>query len=681
MEHHDRAEEELYDLFTRTEDAGAFEELASRMREPAFRVARCLCRNDSLAEESVQEAFIKMAMKKNSFQARGAGSFKIWFLSVVTNSAKMAVRSEHRAERKKRKVAAEPSVQCFHDSSDSSDVRKTEMRAALEQALDGLDEYLRMPLLLHYVEGLQQNEVATVLKTSPQMVSRRIQNGLDRLRARLEQGGVSLSVGVLCGALAKGNIFIPPARLAQRLVEMTRNPKAFAQTVSVAARSARAGTGAWTFPLLAAVAASIVGAVVWFLWAQSPEVMPPEAKVKAGYRRFYDFNDGLPAEFAPAGESCEWVKDNVINGTGGAFFRHEGGGRVPALRLPIDAPDKCSVEFDCRFVSLPAFLSGVWMNPAAADGLPDECWFYQTQTVDGANITQGPVRLELFFSRSEGFVGTAWNGVPFFQRTYDVKDIEAIPNATRVVLLSNAVIDNLTVSEAGAELEERWRRWRAEQSVFQAVYSFDLPTFDGLSVLKKSALIDYDLVGDYELVVAQGVNGSGALLNKGAVPLNISLSPAQRKGEATGQCLRFDWRPLAPAALRPAALNVFWIKTKTKDKKLAVSEAMASPAPNRLHRLFLNLPEASINKEALDQWHEVVLLLGARTRCFVDGKLFAVWDDPHESAGIGGLIVRIQGCCLIDNLQLTQGIANAEEEQTMLKKYRLTPDKVFHALP
>ena len=65
------------------------------------------------------------------------------------------------------------------------------MYAALDEELAGLPERLRVPLVLHYLEGKTQDEVARILGCSRSVALRRLAKGEAILRKRLERRGLS----------------------------------------------------------------------------------------------------------------------------------------------------------------------------------------------------------------------------------------------------------------------------------------------------------------------------------------------------------------------------------------------------------------------------------------------------------------------------------------------------------
>ena len=174
-------DEALYERYLRQNDREALEELVSRWKRPAFLVARCICGNPALAEEAVQETFLKILARQGPFRNQGAGSFRAWFLSLATNCARMARRAEARKKVNPREYASRKGM----DARTAKPVAGRECRLVLAGALEGLAEHCRTPVVLHFMQGLRQKEVATRLGISQQMVSRRIEDGLLKLRLQL----------------------------------------------------------------------------------------------------------------------------------------------------------------------------------------------------------------------------------------------------------------------------------------------------------------------------------------------------------------------------------------------------------------------------------------------------------------------------------------------------------------
>ena len=168
-----------------TGDRSALEALVARWHGTAFRVACCVCRNADWAEEAVQDAFLKLLTRKARFADRGPGSFRAWFLSLVTNCARMARRAEDRAARRR---SVDPEAYCRRKGWDLNPQAVSgcgTWGTGLSQALNDLEERWRKPVKLHFLDGMPQKEMAAVLGVSQQSVSRRLERGLALLRLHL----------------------------------------------------------------------------------------------------------------------------------------------------------------------------------------------------------------------------------------------------------------------------------------------------------------------------------------------------------------------------------------------------------------------------------------------------------------------------------------------------------------
>lgn len=172
-------DEELYTRFTVHGERAAIETLVRRWHGAAYRVSRCLCPNDTLAEEAQQNAFLELTSARSPFENRRPGSFRAWFLRLVANKARMVMRCERRAQRKKRAAFIH---RCAPYNGTTSVTFFDDLRAELRQVLARVEERWRTPVELHFLDGLTQREVASRLGVSQQMVSRRIARGLELLR-------------------------------------------------------------------------------------------------------------------------------------------------------------------------------------------------------------------------------------------------------------------------------------------------------------------------------------------------------------------------------------------------------------------------------------------------------------------------------------------------------------------
>lgn len=173
-------------------EAAALELLMDRHAARAYRVAHGITRNAADAEEAVQDAFLTLYQKAETFEGRAA--FSTWFYRVVTNAALMKRRGRPREV----EVSLEAQLPRFgEDGSRSGDASlltadwsqnpeeellSRETGAILERAIDGLPEGHRAVLILRDVEGLSNEEVAEALGESVAAVKSRLHRARMALR-------------------------------------------------------------------------------------------------------------------------------------------------------------------------------------------------------------------------------------------------------------------------------------------------------------------------------------------------------------------------------------------------------------------------------------------------------------------------------------------------------------------
>lgn len=309
-------DERLFERYRKRQDRRALEILAARKQDTAHRLAYHVCRNASCAEEAVQEAFILLLRPQCPFVDRGQGSFVKWFHSVVINSARVHRRGELRNKQRLENAKFLQNNEEMVESKGAESVKtdnneQQEMRLALNRALDGLREDLRLTLSLHFLDGLSQEDVGRTLNISRQMVQRRIDKGLLLLRRRLSAQGLAVGAGVLTTLLRETTVpALSPAFVALPAKIFTLS----ADVVSVGAtHSARVGglsTGLKLVPMIFGallVAAAVVGA--HFYWNNRPAARSASAESSAttqsaGVRPFsvsWNFDDRvLPKEIVPS---------------------------------------------------------------------------------------------------------------------------------------------------------------------------------------------------------------------------------------------------------------------------------------------------------------------------------------------------------------------------------------------
>ena len=164
-------------------DERAFEDLVIRYEARTRNLAFGFVRDASLAEDIAQDAF--MRAHRGAARFRGGGTVKSWLYRIVANRA----RDELRKIKRRRESAWEDADPTGILASETGSVeRRAESREIgrhLAQALAGIRDDYRTPLMLREVEGLSYDEIASTLDWPVGTVKTRIHRGRHELRALL----------------------------------------------------------------------------------------------------------------------------------------------------------------------------------------------------------------------------------------------------------------------------------------------------------------------------------------------------------------------------------------------------------------------------------------------------------------------------------------------------------------
>jgi RNA polymerase sigma-70 factor, ECF subfamily len=166
-------------------DRQALEELFTRYRLVAYRVAYRLLGNEADALDAVQDGFLKALTHLSGFQGRS--SFKTWLLRVISNAALDLGRQRGRREvisldvARPREYEGDP----LTEDNASAGLERADLRRALDRALALLPEAQRRTFILHADAELSYREVAEVLGISIGTVMSRLYYARQKLRVYL----------------------------------------------------------------------------------------------------------------------------------------------------------------------------------------------------------------------------------------------------------------------------------------------------------------------------------------------------------------------------------------------------------------------------------------------------------------------------------------------------------------
>ena len=165
----------------------ALAELYDRYGRPAYGLALRVLRDEALAEDAVQEAFLGVWRNASRFVPE-RGTASTWILTLVHRRAVDLVRREERRHADPLEPAAEPSSGSVDDEAWLR-LQRERVQAALRQ----LPDQQREALELAYYGGFTQSELAERLGLPLGTIKSRVFAGLARLRELLGEPGMEMS--------------------------------------------------------------------------------------------------------------------------------------------------------------------------------------------------------------------------------------------------------------------------------------------------------------------------------------------------------------------------------------------------------------------------------------------------------------------------------------------------------
>jgi RNA polymerase sigma-70 factor (ECF subfamily) len=179
----------------RAGDQTALESLMEQYGSKLYRLAYGITRNTADAEEVVQDVFLTLFRKIDTFEGRAA--LGTWLYRVATNAA----LAKKRGQRAEREVPLESQLPKFLDNgrragdqtllmadwsqNPEANLLSQETKVIVNQAVDALPEPYRAVLLLRDIEGLSNEAVAEILRESVAAVKSRVHRGRMAFREAL----------------------------------------------------------------------------------------------------------------------------------------------------------------------------------------------------------------------------------------------------------------------------------------------------------------------------------------------------------------------------------------------------------------------------------------------------------------------------------------------------------------
>ncbi len=156
-------------------DKQTFVALVEEKSQTLYRVARSILRNEEDCDDALQESVLKAWASRHKL--REERYFATWITRIVIHECR-------NIQRKQRKYSLSAEI--------VTDTRDAMPDLDLHNAMDTLPEKLRLPIVLHYIEGYSLKEIAAALRLPVSTVRNRLYAGRQKLRLDLDEGGVTL---------------------------------------------------------------------------------------------------------------------------------------------------------------------------------------------------------------------------------------------------------------------------------------------------------------------------------------------------------------------------------------------------------------------------------------------------------------------------------------------------------
>ncbi|MCY3778948.1 MAG: sigma-70 family RNA polymerase sigma factor [Chloroflexi bacterium] len=184
-------------------DQDAFAELVYLFQDPVFNFCYRMLGESGEAEDAAQETFLRV--HKNLHRYDTARPFKTWLLSIASNHCidRLRKRRMHLVSLDDEPTAAALALRSSDPSPEQAALRG-ELRDAVQELLQQLDEHYRLAVIYRYWYGYSYAEIAREMSTTESAIKSRLHRARKRLGELLESADYD-NLSRLADTLPKGN--------------------------------------------------------------------------------------------------------------------------------------------------------------------------------------------------------------------------------------------------------------------------------------------------------------------------------------------------------------------------------------------------------------------------------------------------------------------------------------------
>ncbi|MBM7613814.1 RNA polymerase sigma factor [Alkaliphilus hydrothermalis] len=170
----------MEDLIWKIKDGhqASFKVLYDQYADYTIRVAIAITKNSAYAADAVQETFIRVYNNIQSFD--DSKPFEPWLYRILVNECNRVLKKQSKTI----------SISDYMEDSSimsEEDSYEFEEYEDLYSAIEDLEDLNRIPIILKYLRGFTENEIADILELNVNTVKSRLFKGREKLRKMMER--------------------------------------------------------------------------------------------------------------------------------------------------------------------------------------------------------------------------------------------------------------------------------------------------------------------------------------------------------------------------------------------------------------------------------------------------------------------------------------------------------------
>jgi len=169
----------------RTGDTALYEIIMRRYNQRLYRITRAILRDDTEAEDVIQDAYVRAYQYLHQYA--GDGLFSVWLTRIAVHEALRRLRLRNRSQQLEESERDEEGPMNVVETSPDPEQRASiaELNHLLEEAVLGLPDAYRTVVMMRDVEQMSTAETAAALDISEENVKVRLHRGHAMMRGWL----------------------------------------------------------------------------------------------------------------------------------------------------------------------------------------------------------------------------------------------------------------------------------------------------------------------------------------------------------------------------------------------------------------------------------------------------------------------------------------------------------------